>query len=223
VVKRRLRLLLSLLVGHAGQALPRELVLDLLWPDSEPAGAVNSLNQAIFQLRRLLDPEYKDGVSPAYVQSTVELVALDSELVRTDLDEFRRRASALPEGRLIPTASAAALLDLVRGEYLADARYSDWAEPLRARVHGEVRATLSSLLKSLDNDVAIRAAHTLILLDEFDELGQVALWEHLAAAGRRAAARAASEAFISKYRHEFGENPSATTMDGAARLKTNVN
>src|SRR6266542_867705 len=63
VVKRRLRLLLSLLVGHAGQALPRELVLDLLWPDSHPAGAVNSLNQAIFQLRQLLDPDYKDGVS----------------------------------------------------------------------------------------------------------------------------------------------------------------
>jgi DNA-binding SARP family transcriptional activator len=223
VVKRRLRLLLSLLVGHAGQALPRELVLDLLWPDSHPAGAVNSLNQAIFQLRRLLDPDYKDGVSPAYVQSTVELVALDSELVRTDLDEFRRRASALPPDGLIPVVTAEGLLDLVRGEYLADARYSDWAEPLRARVHGEVRATLSLLLKSRDNDIAIRAAHTLILLDEFDELGQVALWQRLAVAGRRAAARAASDAFISKYQHEFGEDPSASTMEAALRLKTSEN
>jgi DNA-binding SARP family transcriptional activator len=210
-------------VGHSGQALPRELVLDLLWPNSHPAGAVNSLNQAIFQLRRLLDPDYKDGVSPAYVQSTVELVALDSELVRTDLDEFRRRASALPPDGLIPIVTAEGLLDLVRGEYLADARYSDWAEPLRARVHGEVRATLSLLLKSRDNDIAIRAAHTLILLDEFDELGQVALWQRLAVAGRRAAARAASDAFISKYQHEFGEDPSASTMEAALRLRTSEN
>jgi DNA-binding SARP family transcriptional activator len=128
----------------------------------------------------------------------------------------------LPQDGQRARANAAGLLDLVRGEYLADARYSDWAEPLRARVHGEVRATLSSLLKSRDNDIAIRAAHTLILLDEFDELGQVALWEHLSAAGRHAAARAASEAFVAKYHHEFGENPSASTMDAAGRLKASV-
>ena len=41
------------------------MVLDTMWPDSDPAAAVNSLNQTVFQLRRAIDPDYRDGESPA--------------------------------------------------------------------------------------------------------------------------------------------------------------
>jgi DNA-binding SARP family transcriptional activator len=219
VPKRRLRLLLSLLVAHAGEQLPREVVLDTLWPDSNPRAAVNSLNQSIFQLRRLLDPEYRDGVSPPYVVSTIESVALNQDLIRTDLDEFRRRVRGLANP-LNGSAKGADALEMMRGEYLADARYAEWAEPIRGRVHAEVRAALVPMLRGADR-FALRAADILIELDPFDETAHVARWHALAEAGRREAARRASAAFIKRYRDELAAEPSAETLEAASSLRTN--
>ena len=217
VPKRRLRLLLSLLVAHAGEQLPREVVLDTLWPDSDPGAAVNSLNQSIFQLRRLLDPEYRDGVSPPYVTSTIESVALNPDLTRTDLDEFRRRLRGLTDPF---NGGGGAALDMIRGEYLADARYAEWAEPIRGRVHAELRASLMTMLRG-DDQIALRAADTLIELDPFDETAHIARWHALATAGRRAAARSASAAFIKRYRDELADEPSSETLTAASALGTN--
>jgi DNA-binding SARP family transcriptional activator len=219
VPKRRLRLLLSLLVAHAGEQLPREVVLDTLWPDSNPRAAVNSLNQSIFQLRRLLDPEYRDGVSPPYVVSTIESVSLNQDLIRTDLDEFRRRVRGLANPLNGPAKGADAL-EMMRGEYLADARYAEWAEPIRGRVHAEVRAALVPMLRGADR-IALRAADILIELDPFDETAHVARWHALAGAGRREAARRASAAFIKRYRDELAAEPSAETLEAASSLRTN--
>jgi hypothetical protein len=64
VARKRMRLLLGLLLAAEHTGLTRDEVLDTLWPDSDPAAAVNSLNQTVFQLRRLLDETYKEGESP---------------------------------------------------------------------------------------------------------------------------------------------------------------
>ncbi|MDQ2942250.1 MAG: winged helix-turn-helix domain-containing protein, partial [Candidatus Dormibacteraeota bacterium] len=113
VRKRRLRLLLAVLVAHTGQALTRDMVLELLWPDADPAAAINSLNQTVFQLRRLLDPTYRDGRSPLYLISNAETVQFNPDLVRTDLTEFRRLAGPLSASPGGSAAAAEEVLDLV--------------------------------------------------------------------------------------------------------------
>ena len=40
----------------------RDEALEALWPDLAPRTAVNSLHQTIYFLRRLLDPDYREGV-----------------------------------------------------------------------------------------------------------------------------------------------------------------
>ena len=70
--KRRTRSLLALLAAHVSTPMSRDVILDALWPEADPAAAINSLNQTLFQLRRVIDSSYRDGQSPQYVLSTAE-------------------------------------------------------------------------------------------------------------------------------------------------------
>jgi DNA-binding SARP family transcriptional activator len=219
--KRRLRLLLGLLVAHAGRAITRDQVIETLWPESDLPSGINSLNQAVFQLRRQLDPSYRDGESPLYVVSTADSVALNPDLVRTDLDAMRRirdRAPGTGSGRERVTAA----LDLVRGEFLADLKYEEWASAAQPLVHAEVRDLFISYATGADYgispDLRIRAAAAVLQLDEFDEEAHLAIANQLAASGRRSAARLALGRYVRRLREEFGEGPTEALLEAMSRL-----
>jgi DNA-binding SARP family transcriptional activator len=209
--KRRLRLLLGLLAAHSRQFIARDTALDILWPDADPAAAVNSLNQSVYQLRRILDTSYSDGSSPTYVISGADGLQLDPELVRVDVDEFRALAVRLrTTAGLDAEALARQAVDLVRGPFLAEIRYEEWVQPLAEAIHAEVRETLLPLASSTTTspDLAVRAGCALMLLDEFDEAAVVVTARQLASAGRRVAARELIQRFAKRLHAELDEDPS---------------
>jgi ATP/maltotriose-dependent transcriptional regulator MalT/DNA-binding SARP family transcriptional activator len=209
--RRRMRALLALLVANYRSTLTREMVLELLWPDSDPSSAVNSLNQAVFQLRRVLDPTFRDGDSPQYVLSTVDAVHLNPAHTVTDLDEFRRLAQQGDGSGTAMAERMKRLVDIVRGEFLADLRYDDWALRMRTAVHAEVRQVLLPVARADGRgsvDTAVRAACALLELDPYDEEAQIAMARQLNASGRRAAARKAILRFAKKLKDDLDEAPS---------------
>jgi DNA-binding SARP family transcriptional activator len=208
--RKRMRTLLGLLVAYSGSTLTRDMALDIMWPEADPGAAVNNLNQTVFQLRRAIDPTYRDGESPLYVISTVESVQLNPDLVRTDLEEFRRLSGGArePETANERIRIASALVDLIRGEFLADLKYEDWASRMQTAVHAEVRELLMPMAAgpmSASPDLSVRAACALIALDEFDEGAHVAMARQLAAAGKRRSARVAITRFAQRLEEEFAE------------------
>lgn len=212
VEKRRMRALLALLVANYRSTLTREMALDTLWPESDPSSAVNSLNQAVFQLRRVLDPTFRDGESPQYVLSTVDSLQLNPEHTVTDLDEFRRISRELPAGSIADEERANALVDIIRGEFLAELRYEDWAIRLRQSVHAEVRSALLPIAMGSSNvrpDTAVRAACAMLELDPYDEEAQLAMARQLDASGRRAAARKAVLRFAKRMKDDLDEGVSS--------------
>jgi len=211
IEKRRMRALLALLVANYRSTLTREMALDILWPESDPSSAVNSLNQAVFQLRRVLDPSFRDGESPQYVLSTVDALQLNPAHTITDLDQFRRIALELSAGSNGQADHLTTLIDLVRGEFLAELRYEDWATRLRTAVHAEVRSVLLPIAIGIGNasaDTAVRAACALLELDPYDEEAQLAMARQLDASGRRAAARTAVIRFAKRLKEDLDEHPS---------------
>jgi DNA-binding SARP family transcriptional activator len=66
----RQRAVLALLVCEAGHAVPVERLLDGLWGESVPPGAVTSVQTYVFHLRQLLEPGRARG-SPGSVLVTV--------------------------------------------------------------------------------------------------------------------------------------------------------
>jgi len=219
--RRRTRSLLGLLAAHGSTPVNREVVLELLWPDADPAAAVNSLNQTLFQLRREIDPDYRNGHSPEYVVSTADWLQLDSDLVRIDWQEILRRASQASAGGSTEQF-AAFVSEVVDGEFLLDARYEDWSAPHRQRVHESLREALLSIAQDTSRPPLgrLRLCRAAILLDEFDELAHVALARAMADSGRRPAAIALLRQFAKRLKDEFDEAPSSDLAQAAGLVKS---
>jgi LuxR family maltose regulon positive regulatory protein len=223
IEKRRVRALLAVLAAHAHTILTRDMAIDILWPEADGDSAVNSLNQTVFQLRRYLDPSYRQGESPEYIISSAEQLSLSSDLIHTDLQKIRR----LPD-RLAPATwaqrqeIAKRAIALVRGEFLADLRYEAWASRLQVGVHNEVRAQLLPIALrpgvSFGVQVATDAAAALVAMDPFDEAATLALADCLSHSGRRVAARNLLVRYAEQIRTEFDESPSALVGEATTRL-----
>ena len=63
-VRRKVLALLCFLLTKPDMASTRDQVLEALWPDLDPLDGVNSLNQTVYFLRRVLEEEYVDDLSP---------------------------------------------------------------------------------------------------------------------------------------------------------------
>jgi DNA-binding SARP family transcriptional activator len=132
-IRRKVLALLCLLMTKSAWTATREEVVDALWPDQDPQSALNSLNQTVYFLRRVFEPNYTEEVSPGYVQQDGETIWIDPDLV----DSRSRRCLALirsmpgdptPEGAL-------ALATEYRGRFAMDFAYEDWASTYRDALH----------------------------------------------------------------------------------------
>ena len=190
VNKRRMRSLLALLAARTTEPLTRDEILDTLWPEADPAAAVNSLNQTLFQLRRALDADYRDGSSPQYVVSSADAICLDNRLVRFDWVELLKRSESLDSlNPKVGDEYADFVADLVRGEFLAESRYEDWSVGPRRRVHEQVRdALLPAAQDAARNPNQRRSlAQAVVTIDPYDEAGVAALSGYLTSIASSAA------------------------------------
>jgi ATP/maltotriose-dependent transcriptional regulator MalT len=65
-IRRKVLALVCFLLTKPDLVSTRDQVLDALWPDLDPIDAVNSLNQTVYFLRRILEEDYVDDLSPGY-------------------------------------------------------------------------------------------------------------------------------------------------------------
>ena len=208
----RQRTLLGYLLARLENPPSREQVVEAIWPDADPEDALNSLNQTVYQLRRMIDPGYRDGESPAYLVATADTVALDPALVTTDLQEFRLLAGTFEDRESSAVlAMGNALVELVDGEFLAELVYEDWASSFRMAVHAEVRQVLMRFTEDpwvvAYPDLALRAATKLADLDPYDEQAQLGIARSLRSMGRAEAARVAVRRFLTRFQEDLGEPP----------------
>ena len=120
--------------------------MDALWPEFDPADALNSLNQTVYFLRRVFEPTYKEDLSPAYVHHELDVIWLDRELVSSKSSECLDLIRAMsPE----PTpGEVAELSESYVGPFALDFAYEEWATDYRTSLH-------SSYLQIIEKAVAI--------------------------------------------------------------------
>ncbi|MDQ2996472.1 MAG: HEAT repeat domain-containing protein [Chloroflexota bacterium] len=150
------RQLFQLLLTERGRMLPRDRVLEALWPEMDPEAAANNLRVTLNRLGKAVEPDRPEGAPPAYliqqgdtygfnIESDHHLDAADfAEAVASGQRAARRgqRAAAITAFR---TA-----IGLYGGPYLPDNMYEDWTVIERER------------LAMLFNDAAMRLG-TLLL------------------------------------------------------------
>jgi LuxR family maltose regulon positive regulatory protein len=208
-IRRKVLALLCFLLTKPELASTRDQVLDALWPDLDPLDAVNSLNQTVYFLRRVLEEDYVDDLSPGYLHHDSDLIWLDRDLVRSRCNDCRRLVRAMP---ISPSPDAVAdLVDQYAGRFALDFEYEEWAAPFRDWLHA---AVLEIVERAVTEDLAtghfergIRLARRILDIDPNAEQIEVSLLRLYRASGAHAAAAEQYGHYAGVMRDQLGIDP----------------
>jgi DNA-binding SARP family transcriptional activator len=150
------RALLAVLLLRAGRVVSTDRLIDVLWGEHPPEGAVNALQAHVSALRRALEPEPGQSDAeqvlitraPGYV---LPLASHDLDLVRFEQLIAQARAAIAQDPRLAVERFSEAL-GLWRGPALADVGYESFAIGDVARLE-EMR--LSAVEDRLECELAL--------------------------------------------------------------------
>ena len=182
---RRARQLCKRLAVAAGQPVPRDVLIEMLWPDAPDGGPLGSrLSVLLSNIRRVLG---------GGLVADRAAVALDLSVVDLDL---HRLLDALARGDDVAAVEAHA------GRVLPEDAYEDWAiEADERMVRAVIGARRRLAAAATATDEIVRHTAAILDLDPFDERAHEVLVRALSAAGRAGDAARADE----RYRQRMAE------------------
>jgi DNA-binding SARP family transcriptional activator len=206
--------LLAYLAYFRQRAHPREVLVDLLWPEADLDAGRHNLSMALTFLRQLLEPA---RVGDGFVLITDrQAVGFRPGAVVTDVGEFeaalKAAASAVPEAR------APFLITAVEqyGGELLPGHYDDWIFPEQQRLDELYFQALRQLIHHLegegDLDRALQFALRAVAAHRRREEAHQELIRLYLAAGRPDAARRQYHELERMLRDELDTVPAAQTL-----------
>jgi DNA-binding SARP family transcriptional activator len=204
---RKARDLIRYLVAARGTAIPREVLLESLWPGDPPERSGPRLSVALSTARGILDPG-KAWPADHYLAADRQSVRLRVDHLAVDLLEFEREARrglARAPRDADPTEAWAALVRaeaVYRGDPSADEAYDDDLSASReaARsLYTQVARTLGRLAtRDGRPDLAASYLRRVLEHDPFDEAAHLDLVGVLTQGGHHGAARRAYRAYVAR-------------------------
>src|ERR1051326_309343 len=209
IAMRKPRALLAYLALHPRQPQTRDRVAGLLWPECATRQAHISVRQALFVLRRALEPRFRGALADVDGH-----IVLDPARIVVDVVGFETYAR---EDRPRALAIVADLYggDLLQGLDVDEEPFDEWLVPERERLRESAIEVLARLLRHpVDNDeddAAIAGGARLPALDPCQEAVHRTLMRVYARGHRRAAALRQYEACAAALRRDFDLTPDEET------------
>jgi ATP/maltotriose-dependent transcriptional regulator MalT/DNA-binding SARP family transcriptional activator len=194
---KKARDLLKLLVARRCRPVPRDVLIEALWPGQDPQAVTSRLSVVLSLARAVLDPV--KAFDPQHIlASDRETVTLVRSNVAVDVETFSEEAAAAlalyadgrgnEAGERLEYAAS-----LYGGDFLEDDPYSDWAVPLREQARtlfiDVLRALAEQSTALADHDRAARFLLRILERDPYDERAHLALVAAFQQAGRQGDAR----------------------------------
>lgn len=218
---RLVRVLLRVLLTRRGLFVSKDVLAEALWGDHAPADPPANLEILVSRARRAL------GDSTLIVTSSGGYAFAEDDRCRLDAEEFLSLAAEARDHAASGRASAALravreALDRWTGDPLPEDAYEEWAQDHRRELERAYLEVLergaAAALSVRDPAVATELAERAAALEPLREAAAVLLVHALAAAGDRAAALEAYEAFRTRLVEELGLDPSPQAAQLQASL-----
>ena len=124
-------LLLKSIVLHGSTDIPKEILIDDLWPRATAKAGDKNFKINLHRLRKAIEPDPKKEFGYSYIIQKAGLISLDPELVTLDSDEFitfSARAVENEKKLLFETALEwyEKAVDIYKGDYFAEEPYMEW-------------------------------------------------------------------------------------------------
>ena len=193
---RKARDLVKILVARRGRPVPRDALMEALWPNEDPARLSNRLSVALSTARAVLDPE-KRYEAERFIVADRAAVRIDLDHTRVDLETFlaaARAALAVRPGEDVdePVRRAETLYT---GDFLEEDAYEEWAliarEEARAMYFEVLHALADAARRAQRPEDVARYARRLLEQDPYDERAHLDLVVSLEQAGGHGEARRA--------------------------------
>jgi ATP/maltotriose-dependent transcriptional regulator MalT/DNA-binding SARP family transcriptional activator len=142
--------LLKSIVARGAKKVPRDLLMEDLWPEGEYMTMERNFKVALHRLRKSLEPEMDKDFKSSYIHLKDNLVSLTRELCEVDIDSF---LSLIEKGKSKEkeknTKTAISLYtqaaERYKGDFLSEDLYAPWADIKRE----ELKRTYINLLLRL--------------------------------------------------------------------------
>jgi len=130
------KLLLKAIITRGMECVPKDILIEDLWPEISPISAERNFKVLLHRLRKTLEPSMDKALGSSYVVFKDNLVSLRKDLCRVDLDEFvilRQRGEKAEDAGDTKRAILCyrSCIDLYRGDFLSEDLYTPWAEAKR--------------------------------------------------------------------------------------------
>jgi DNA-binding SARP family transcriptional activator len=187
----------------------RDQVLDTLWPDLDPDTAGNSLNQTVYFLRRVIEPDYVEDLSPGYFHHDADVLWLDPELISSRSAASRAIIRAMPAQ---PSPDDVERLVVgYAGRFALDFEYEEWASDYRDSLHASyleiVERAVVEDFRGGHYDRGISIARRALEIDPSAENVEVCLLRLYKATGAHAAAAEQYARYAASVRADLGIEP----------------
>lgn len=137
------KLLLKAIVARRSCGIPKDVLIEDLWPDITAEAGERNFKVILHRLRNILEPSLVKDFGSSYVHLKSGLIYLDEELVSVDLEELlslisvgeEKQGHGDPNSALIAYEEA---IGLYGGDFLAEDLYMPWAEMKRTEIRNKV-------------------------------------------------------------------------------------
>jgi DNA-binding SARP family transcriptional activator len=210
------RLLLEYLALNVGQPVSKARLVDVLWPDEAPNGAIATMETYISLLRRILQP--RTPAKGSVIRTVTGGYLLDATRVTVDLHRFtalmeQSRAENVECGAPVMAEAMA----LVTGELLASDPHASWAEQSRQHFSSTLASACTSAAGCAygcgEYTMAIDMARRALEVDPYGEEAARHLIGALWRTGRRGEALREYDALRRLLVDDLGVEPATATRD----------
>jgi predicted ATPase/DNA-binding SARP family transcriptional activator/class 3 adenylate cyclase len=221
-------LLLAYLAYHPQRSVPREELIELLWPECDPAAGRNRLSVALSSLRYQLEPpgSATGGSLPARAVLIADRhsVRLNPEAYTTDVAAFESllQSASRPDTRTSRIERLQEAVELYRGDLLPG-YFEEWCLLQRGALRERYLQALHQLVTELEQDrrleQALSCAQRIIAADPLREDAYREVIRLSAALGQPSAALQQYRELERRLEEELGELPSAATRQLADKIR----
>ncbi len=135
----RPKLLLKSLILNGARNIPREILIDNLWPESSSKAGAKNFKINLYRLRKALEPAPSEIFGYSYIIHKQGLISLNPELVSLDVDDFfhfcstggKKEKNDDIKGAIENYTRAA---EIYKGDYFTEELYMDWLAARRDQI-----------------------------------------------------------------------------------------
>jgi len=155
--------LLKSILSRGGKKIPKDLLMEDIWPEGEKEATERKFKVTFHRLRKSLEPDMDKDFKSSYIHLKDNLVSLDNELCRVDVDCFsfliEKGKIKEKEGDLKTAISLyTEAVDKYRGDFLSEELYAQWAELKREELKKTYINILLKLARLREDSKAIKKA-----------------------------------------------------------------